>query len=165
MTVRLNKEERCLTALDKDALCVSLWFKKVAFGLWNEIRSKSPRPSRRPFVIIFFQFDNFSVGMHFLLSSCRLWCKPTAGPGLLLLRPLSGTTTPQKALQFPDGIREERWTANSKKVNQSNVKLGCKMGIMGYIPCSEDLGSNTGDCLLTAWPGQADYHLHYNQFP
>lgn len=56
---------------------VSLWFKKVAFGLWNEIRSKSPRPSRRPFVIIFFQFDNFSAGIHFLPSSCRLWCKPT----------------------------------------------------------------------------------------
>lgn len=133
VTVQLNKEERCHTALDKDARYVSLWFKKVAFGLWNEIRSKSPRPSRRPFVIIFFQFDNFSAGMHFLSSSCRLWCKPTARsfPWLLLLCPLSGTAAPWEALQVPDGNREERWMARGKKVNQSNVRLGRKMGIMG----------------------------------
>lgn len=164
MTVRLNKEEQCHTALDKDALCVSLWFKKVAFGLWNEIRSKSPRPSRRPFVIIFFQFDKFSAGMHFLLSSCRLWCKPTAGPGLLLLRPLSGTTTPQKALQVPDGIREKRWIASDKKVNQSNVRLGCKMGNTGLYSVFRRPRFKYR-WLPTNSVTRASYRLHYNQFP
>ena len=92
--------------LDKDVLGFILWFRKLAFGLWSEIRSKIQKSFWRLFVIISLSLTCSLWECNFLHSSCRILREPERHDlGCFFHFQLLYTATSLRAFQIPDGAR------------------------------------------------------------